>query len=67
MKFIKLTQGKKAIVDNEDYKHLNQFKWYYNGRYACRRKPKANIMLLMHRVILNTPDDKLTDHINGNG
>lgn len=67
MKKIKLTQNKYALVDDEDYEYLNQFKWYYNGRYAARREPGVNNkMQLMHRVILK-PGDNLTDHINGNG
>lgn len=65
-KTIELTQGKYAIVDDEDYEYLNRFDWYYNANYAIRsvrinRKKKA---VLMHRVILNTPEGMLSDHIN---
>lgn len=60
---IKLTKGKYAIVDKEDYDFLNQWKWYYNSGYAVRGCKKR---ILMHRVIMNTPEDKVTDHINRN-
>jgi hypothetical protein len=68
-KIIPLTQGKQTIVDDEDFDWLNQWKWYYNDRgYAVRHMPSNHKMLLyMHRVIMNTPPDMDTDHINGNG
>lgn len=58
-KQIALTQGKFALVDDEDYEWLNQWKWCYAKRgYATRRDEKTNKSLKMHRVILK-PDSKL--------
>lgn len=72
MKFIPLTQGRMAIVDDKDYEWLNQWKWYvYKKRhtyYAVRMtgfRPQKQIF--MHRLILNPPDGFESDHINHNG
>lgn len=70
MKKIKLTQGKYALVDDADFKWLNQWKWSLNssGRslfYAARSLNGKGIK--MHRVIMNAPREKQVDHINGNG
>lgn len=70
MKYINLTQGKRTMVDDEDYKFLNQWKWQISARgYAVRgewnREVKNNNIIIMSRVILNCPDDKEADHING--
>ncbi len=62
MKEIKLTQGKVALVDDEDYEYLNQWKWnpirshknYYaarGGLYFGDQKKTIS----MHRVIMDTP------------
>lgn len=68
-KTIPLTQGKMAIVDDEDYEWLNQWKWFAdrhpNTCYAVRRADGKNHK--MHRMILNSPLNMETDHINGNG
>lgn len=61
MKRIALTQGKYALVDDEDYERLVQHKWYYNRGYAVRG---ASPKILMHRVVNETPEGKETDHIN---
>lgn len=74
MKEIKLTQGKVALVDDEDFEYLNQFKWYAS---KCRKtfyaqrcvKVAVNkwVIIKMHRVLLNTPSHLMVDHIDHNG
>ena len=78
MKTIPLTQGKVALVDDEDFERLSKYKWcalnchgfYYavrseritNGRYGKTRHFK------MHREILGLTDPKIhVDHKNHNG
>lgn len=67
MKKIKLTQNRYALVDDEDFDYLNQFKWFVQSNgYAARdiggRKDKQRV--LMHRLVNQTPDNLYTDHIN---
>lgn len=69
MKTIKLTQNKVALVDDADYKRLNQFKWYYNEGYAVRASKRDNgkrPLISMTREILglNFGDKRQADHIN---
>lgn len=75
MKQIPLTQGKFALVDDEDFEELNKHKWYAqkdgNTFYANRKvgigqgKEKVDIM---HRIILGVTDSKIkVDHIDHNG
>lgn len=69
---IELTKGQYAIVDDEDYDYLNQWKWHAgesNGRFTARRTGKVEEkrkLFLLHRVIMNCPKDKVVDHINHN-
>jgi hypothetical protein len=66
MKKIKLTQDKYALVDDEDYEELNQYKWQYDpANYAKRSYKRKTIR--MHRAIMNCPKHLQIDHINGNG
>ena len=78
MKTIPLTQGKFALVDDEDYDYINQWKWYLDKGtrkkeypYASRNKIKSEGgkrgVVKMHRVIMNTPADMVVDHIDHNG
>lgn len=72
MKTILLTQGKYAIVDDEDYEYLRQWKWFYLRGYSVRsvylgkkRNGKyTGKTEYMHRVIAKTPNGKFTDHVN---
>jgi hypothetical protein len=73
MKEIKLSQDKIALVDDDDFEYLNQFKWYAgkstNTFYAARNLGKSTIRI--HREIMKTQLEnnigKLIDHIDGNG
>lgn len=67
---IPLTQGKFAVVDDDDYQRLTDMgSWCYDGHgYAVKNKyflTGKRGHLQMHRVVNNTPAGKLTDHING--
>jgi len=67
MKKIPLTQGKFALVDDEDFEYLTQWKWTYNPLgYAYRKSQHKNKVtcVYMHCFILN---EKYIDHKNGNG
>ena len=66
MKEIQLTQGKVALVDDEDFEYLNQWKWYVTKRNYVRRS-KENETLYLHRIILNVKDKNIfIDHVNMN-
>ena len=80
MKKIPLTQGKFALVDDEDYEWLMKWKWFARkderNFYAARNQSKKNgetknkksrRLVSMHKVILKPRWNKLTDHIDGDG
>ncbi len=70
---IPLTQGKFALIDDEDYDMVSLFKWYiiknFNTYYAMTKVTinKKRFSILMHRLILNAKPDELSDHKNHNG
>jgi hypothetical protein len=74
MKEIRLTQGVVAVVDNNDYEWLSQWKWHARkapcGWYAKRTgtledgKPAT---IQMHVAIMQPPAGLDVDHIDGNG
>lgn len=71
MKTIQLTQGMIAIVDDEDFERLNQFKWragvcsrnWEAIRQTSRREVKRQY-IRMHRVIMSPPKELQVDHIH---
>jgi len=67
MKKIKLTQGKFALVDDEDFEQLSKLKWGFdNSNGYARRVICGNEKIYMHRMIMKTPKRLQTDHINHN-
>jgi hypothetical protein len=67
---IQLTRGKVAIVSDEDYERVAQYKWCYDGHGYATRKivvgGKHNSQL-MHRSIMDSPSGYDVDHIDGDG
>ncbi len=76
MKKIPLTRGKFALVDDEDFEWLSEFKWYCSSCtqsgvtrfYAARNmkiygKPRTRSM---HRIMIGVPNLQV-DHKDGNG
>lgn len=68
MKQLKLTQGKVAIVDDEDFNRFGHFKWHYlSVGYAARRQLNSSrTYVYLHRLIMKPEKGQEIDHINGN-
>lgn len=74
MKTIPLTQDKVALIDDQDYDFVNQFKWFArkarNGYYACTWiGPWREIKPLdMHNLVIGKPESgQVVDHIDRDG
>lgn len=71
MKEIILTQKQVAVIDDNDYKIVKDYKWYAiisktkRTYYAASTINKK--MVQMHRLILKASTGQLVDHIDGNG
>lgn len=70
MKEIRLTRGKVAIIDDEDFELVSQYKWcaldnHGFGFYAVSRT-KDQVAVYMHRLIMGEPVGVLIDHKNRN-
>ncbi|MBP7284858.1 MAG: hypothetical protein KBA66_24950 [Leptospiraceae bacterium] len=79
MKKIKLSRGKSAIIDDDDFERVSQFKWYINENaektklYAMRSRLKSEedtvtgTKVYMHRFILRIVEKSaVIQHKNGN-
>jgi len=66
---IPLTRGTYAIVDTDNLRGLNLYRWLCShkiGTNYARRFEKGRT-IYMHREIMNAPDGMEVDHINRNG
>jgi len=75
MKTIPVSQGRTALIDDEDFEIVSQNKWslkksnHDRTEYA-HRSIKVNgkwTHVSLHRFILNPPSKMEVDHIDGNG
>jgi hypothetical protein len=73
MKEIPLTQGQVALIDDEDFELVSQYKWYAQWSPLSRsfyavtniRKPNGKYThLQMHRLIMNARKGEQVDHIH---
>ena len=72
---IRLSQGKYAIVDPDDYPRLSKYKWhaakhtrcFYAMRTQWSGKLRRTVTIMMHREIMHAPEGMVIDHINHNG
>lgn len=76
MKKIELSKGFVALVDDEDFDKISQYKWHYhfkpnrNTNYARTYIGKIDDVYTkqyMHRMIMKPADGQAVDHIDGNG
>lgn len=72
MKKIKLTRGKFALVDDEDFDYLNQWKWNAmpdkDNWYATRTdRIDGKKTIRMHRQLMQAEKGVPCDHIDRNG
>lgn len=68
MKEIKLTQGKVALVDDEDFDRLSPYKWHLKKRENYFYAATSRGRIVMHRFIMQVNDPSIfIDHVNHNG
>jgi hypothetical protein len=64
MKKIELTQGKFALIDDEDFEKVDVYNWfaaYMHGKWYARNRKLG----YLHRFLLETDSD--IDHVDGDG
>jgi len=73
IKIIPLSQGKFALVDDEDFEELSKHKWYAcknRNTYYARRGTRINgkvKLIRMHQQLLGQKSGLVIDHHDGDG
>jgi hypothetical protein len=71
MKNIPVGKGQVALVDDDDYEWITHWRWHLNqDGYAIRKvyingRKEGSYSVFMHRMLIGTPANMHTDHING--
>jgi hypothetical protein len=65
MRYVSLSNGGSAIVDDEDYERMSRHNWWRNSTGYASREEHGHV-IKMHREIMSTPKGMHTDHINMN-
>lgn len=65
MKILKTVGGTEFVIDDDVHVWAKDIKWRLSsyGYVSYREKDKR---IFLHRLIMQTPEDMVTDHINGN-
>ena len=66
---IPLSRGTYAIVDTDNLRGLNLYRWLSSHKIGTKyaRRFEKGRTIYMHREIMNAPDGMEVDHINRNG
>lgn len=69
MREIPLTQGKVALVDDEDFEELSKYRWHYERVWHGEEYARCSVgkRKTMHQMIMRTPVGMQTDHRDHNG
>lgn len=58
--------GDEFYFDKEDYDKIKDYYWHKGGSlgYIINQRQNGKIKLIMHRIVMNCPDELMVDHIN---
>lgn len=68
MQKIPLSQGRFAMVDDEDYPLVSQYKWSCDRGYAVRKitiERRRYRLIYLHRLLTNAQPGQVVDHRDG--